>query len=246
MQSETATASIDVAPVNDAPVITIEQMADGYGAGFDIKLEANVSDVDLNDRHVYGIQWSAGAAIRTGTALAPGEVPVEGAPTFIQSADGTAVLVDTEKYFGYGEPTITVCVSDSPGVTSLDSCTDADVTAVATRTLTIEPRVSKVVAIQDNVPKSEVELGMEVPEPIVDGDTFNVVFTVHNVEPEDVGTVLDATGVRFSARLTDGLVVGPAGLLAVTGDATNAGCSVGEQTLDCTADLIPAGGRVTA
>ncbi len=243
MQSEIAEAAIDVAPVNDVPTIEFARMQDGYGAGFEIKLEAAINDVDLSDRHVYGIDWGPGEPFRTGRALPPGSMPVDGEPTFIQSADGTGVIVHEATYFDTGTRTITVCVSDTPGLTALSSCGDPNVTAIASRNVDIEARVSKAIVITDNAPTSEGELGTRNPEPLVDGDPITVVFAVHNLEPNDTGTALAATGVTFSARIEPGLEIGPSGLIAIAGDATGTNCSLGQRTIDCTVESIPVAGQ---
>ena len=240
-----ANATIVVEPVNDSPTITFAPMKEVYGAGFEVKLEVRIDDIDLTDRHTYGIQWATGASLRSGVALQPGETPDPGRPLFIQAADGSGVLVASEAYFATGPQQITVCVSDTPGVTSLRNCRDPNVTAVATRNIDIQPLVSKQIAITDDLPAMIAEAGIEITEAVVDGQPFNAQISLYNIEPDDVVTVLSATNVAFSAELGSGLVVAPAGLIAVTGDGINTVCSTGMHTLECSIDEIPPNGQVT-
>lgn len=243
MSSATLAGTIEVTPVNDPPVVEFAGLNSRYGAGFEIKLEARISDVDLTDRHVYGIDWGPGEPFTSGRALPPGEVAPEGEPTFVQSADGSAVLVDEATYFSTGTKTVTVCASDVPGVTALASCADPNVSALATRTLTIEPMVSKAIVITDNAPTEAGELGTEVVAPVMDGEAFAVLFAVHNLEPNDVGTVLEATDVAFTAKLGPGLEVSPFGIVGIAGDATGVDCSAAGTQVDCTIASIPVGGQ---
>lgn len=92
MQSETVAARIDVAPVNDPPELRFGNMADRFGSGFPIKAEVLLTDVDLSDRHVYGIDWGPGRRYRSGRALPPGQVAANDEPTFIQAADRKSVV----------------------------------------------------------------------------------------------------------------------------------------------------------
>lgn len=233
MDSEVVEATIDVAPVNDPPEISFGELRDSYGAGFPITFEANFVDVDFGDSHVYGIDWGPGEPFATGTVLPPGQVAPEGEPSFIASADGSALLIDTATYFDYGQKTITVCASDVPGVTSLSSCNDPNVSALATRNVTIEAMVSKAVVITDTAPTETAELGFERPLPIVDGQSFDIRFRIHNLQPNDVGQPLDATDVVVTARLGDGLRIAPRGILGIAGDGSGVDCGVTERQLDC-------------
>jgi len=152
--------------------------------------------------------------------------------------------VDEVTYFDSGVKTVTVCVSEAPGISQLTSCADPNVTAVATRTLTIAPMVRKAIVITDSAPTEVDALGIEWPAPITDGDFVNVLFTLHNLEPNDVGVVLDATNIVFSAVIEEGLEIGASGIIAIVGDAVNASCVISAGRVDCTADSIPSGGRL--
>lgn len=242
MESETVAATIEVAPVNDPPIAAFGEMATGYGAGFPVRIEATLNDVDLSDRHVYGIDTGPGNPFLTGMALPPGEVAGDGEPTFIQSADGTGVLVHEQTFFSYGTRQLRVCFSDLPGVSSLASCDDPNVTAAATHIAEIEPRVSKAVVMIDTAPTEEGEGGANYLLPIMDGELFDLLFVVHNLEPNDVGNPLEATGVTFTARLGDGLAMGSAGIIGISGNASGVSCSTAAQQLDCTIEAIPIGG----
>jgi len=243
-RSEPAEARIEVEAVNDLPTLTFADMADRFGAGFPIKVEVTLNDVDLADTHVYGIDWGPGEPFASGRALPPGQVAPEGEPSFVQSADGVAVLVDEATYFSNGSRTITVCASDAEGVAALSGCSDPRVTVVATRTVGIESMVRKAITIRDNAPTETDALGNEWPTPIVDGEPFTAVFTLHNVEPNDVATVLDATNVAYTIRLEPGLRLTSNGLLAVTGDALGASCTTSAREVSCTAESIPSGGQL--
>lgn len=239
MVSETVEALIAVAGVNDLPVIALGEMQERYGAGFDIRLEATVNDVDLTDRHVYGIDWGPGESFRTGRALPPGAQPQPGQPTFIQAADGVGSLTHEATYFDTGLKTITVCMSDVPGLQALSDCDDPNVTARVTRNLQIDTTVRKVIVITDDAPTEPGELGTESVAPVVDGDTFNLLFAIHNLEPNDTGAVLDATAVELTAMLGDGLVVGASGVTGVSGNAEGVSCSAVDREISCTIERIP-------
>ena len=210
-----------------------------YGAGFDIRLEVTVNDVDLTDRHVYGIDWGPGESFRTGRALPPGAQPGPDQPTFIQAADGVGALIHEATYFSNGLKTITVCMSDVPGLQTLSSCDDPNVTARVTRNLQIDTTVRKVLVITDDAPTVPGELGTETVAPVVDGDEFNILFAIHNLEPNDTGEVLDATGIEFTAMLGDGLVVGSSGVTGISGDAQGVNCSAAGREISCTIERIP-------
>ena len=239
--SEVAEARINLAPVNDVPVLTFADMQDGYGAGFPIKAEVTLTDVDRAEMHVYGIDWGPGEPFASGRALPPGQEPPAGAPNFYQASGGSAVLVDEATYFSSGTKTITVCASDKPGVTRLASCADPNVTALATRTVQIEPRVSKVITTADDAPTETDELGNEWTVPIVDGESITFVMRLYNLEPNDVSPVLDATGLTFTADLEPGLEIGPFGLFAITGSAENPACTLTRRRVECTADRLAPG-----
>ncbi len=243
-QSEEASVLITVEPVNDVPVLTFGDMPDRFGAGFPIKAEVTFEDIDLTDRHVYGIDWGPGEPFATGRALPPGQIAGEGEPSFTQNSNGAAVLVDEATYFSNGVRTITVCASDMPGINALASCSDPRVTAVATRVITVEPMVSKVITIRDDFPSETDELGNEWPVRTVDGASFTAVFDLYNLEPNDVATVLDATDVTFVIQLEPGLKISANGLIALTGDGVNANCTISDTEASCTADRIPSGGSI--
>jgi len=234
MDSEVVEATIDIAPVNDVPIITFSQLGERYGTGFKIKFEANLIDVDVNDNLVYGIDWGPGESFASGTVLPPGQIAAEGEPSFIASADGSALLIDSATYFNDGLKTITLCASDAPGITQLTSCSDPNVTVLALRNVIIEPMVSKAVVIVDTAPTEPGELGVEFPTPMVDGESFDILFRVHNLEPNDVRNPLDATGLTFTARLGEGLQIGSAGVIGISGSASAVNCSTSARQLDCT------------
>ena len=239
MNSEVTEATIEVLAVNDLPIIELAETNERYGPGFPIRIEAEFNDVDLTDMHVYGIDWGPGEPFVSGTVLPPGQVAGEDDPTYIQSAPGSAVLTHQATYFDEGVKTVTVCASDVPGLASLSSCNDPNVTASVTRQMILEPMVSKAMTIIDDAPTETGELDVELPAPIVDGDTFNVLFALHNLLPNDVGTVLDATSVELTIKLGDGLEVGPDGIIGIAGGASGVDCNVGVRQVDCTVDLIP-------
>ncbi|MEL6367012.1 MAG: Ig-like domain-containing protein, partial [Pseudomonadota bacterium] len=243
LSSEIVTAEMVVAPVNDAPTISFGEMQDRYGAGFEIKMEAIIRDVDLTDRHVYGIDWGPGEPFRTGRALPPGQIAGPEEPTFIQAADGVAALIHEATYFNNGIKTLTVCVSDAEGVTALSSCDDPRVTARIQRNLVIDTTVLKAIAITDTAPTEQDALGNEYTAPIVDGEQFAAVFDLYNVEPNDTGASLDATDIEFSAMLGEGLEVGEDGILGTSGDAQGVSCATSRRTLDCTVARLPVAGR---
>jgi len=243
MESEITQATIEVAAVNDLPEISLAELNPGYGAGFPIRIEAEFTDVDLTDRHVYGIEWGPGEPFVSGTSLPPGQVADVGEPTYIQSTPGSAILTHEATYFDNGPKTITVCASDVPGLTQLSSCSDPNVSAVVTKQINVETRVSKVITFTDTAPTEEAELGTEATAPIMDGQQFDLLIAVHNLLPNDTGEVLDATGVTLEATLGEGLTAGPGGIIGIAGGATGVNCDFAGRNLSCTVASIPVDGQ---
>jgi len=241
MDSGPVEAAIEVAAVNDLPVLTVSSMAARFGTGFSINLEVNLDDVDFGDRHVYGVDWGPGETFRTGRALPPGQTATPDQVTFIQSTGGSAVLLHEATYFSPGPKTITICVSDQPGVTSLTSCSDPRVTAVTQRSVSIEAMVSKAIAVTDTLPTTTAELGVEITDPVMDGQEFDVLLTLFNMEPNDISNVLDANNTVMSAQLGSGLEFA-AGPVVTDGQASGISCSTAGQQLSCSyAQLLSAG-----
>ncbi len=244
MNSEPVDAVIEVAAVNDLPVLTISPMADRFGTGFPIKLEVVLEDIDIDDRHVYGLDWGPGELFRTGRALLPGQTAAAQEPTFIQAAGGTAILLHGVTYFSPGQKTVRICVSDQPGVTALTSCDDPRVTAVTSKMLSIEPMVSKSVVITDSLPVTVSELGVGFTDPVVDGEAFDVTLALYNLEPDDTFTILDATEVTLTAMLGDGLeFVGAPVMNAL--DASGGACSTVGSQLNCSFAQLRSPGQTT-
>lgn len=243
MESEVTEATIEVAAVNDLPTIELAELNDGYGAGFPIRVEAEFADVDLTDRHVYGIDWGPGERYVTGTSLPPGEVAGPEEPTYIQSAPGSAILTHEVTYFDNGPKFVTVCTSDLPGLTQLSSCSDANVTASVTVPFDVETRVSKAITFNDTAPTEVAELDTEVTAPIMDGEQFDLLIAVHNLLPNDTGATLDATDVTLEATLGEGMTAGPGGIIGIAGGATGVTCDFAGRSLSCTVENIPVDGQ---
>lgn len=244
LDSDPVEAVIQVAAVNDIATLTFAPKASRFGTGFPITFELDLDDVDLNDRHVYGIEWGPGESFRTGRVLPPGQTAGAGEPTFIQATGGSALLIDSATYFDDGPRTITVCASEEPGVNALSSCSDPRVTAVANLALSIEPMVSKNIVITDTLPTTIGELDVEFTDPVMDGVPFDVELELHNLSPNDVGNPLAANNVVLDTMLGEGLefVANP---VIAAGDASGASCSTSGRQLTCSYQQIPSGG-VTA
>jgi hypothetical protein len=105
--------------------------------------------------------------------------------------------------------------------------------------------VSKSIVITDTLPVTTDQIGASYTDPVVDGVPFDLTLTLHNLEPNDISGVLDATDIVFEAMLADGLTIIAGGGVTIAGDAVNPACVTGDRRLDCQFAALPPAGQVS-
>ncbi|WP_376693034.1 Ig-like domain-containing protein [Wenzhouxiangella sp. EGI_FJ10409] len=212
--------TLEVAEVNDAPIIDLPEEALDAGTGYRFELELSFSDPDPDELHTVEVDWD------DGTVESEGEFDADGQPTGpILGHGGTdsGRITADHIFLSSGTKNVEVCITDRM---QLDGNDDK----VPTPGLSLETCETIAVAVTDAV---DLQLTAEPSTDVALPDSFvSYVFDIENLAPQ-AGSGVTATGVAFSIRLSRGFDPG-----SVT---TPPGCTRNGYRLDCTIGSLAPG-----
>lgn len=212
--------TLEVAEVNDAPIIDLPDEALDAGTGYRFELELSFSDPDPDELHTVEIDWD------DGTVESEGEFDAAGQPTGpILGHGGTdsGRITADHIFLSSGTKNVEVCITDRM---QLDGNDDK----VPTPGLSLQTCETIAVAVTDAV---DLQLTAEPSTDVALPDSFvSYVFDIENLAPQ-AGSGVTATGVVFSIRLSGGFDPG-----SIT---TPPGCTRNGYRLDCTIGSLSPG-----
>ena len=219
--SPKATVTITVDPVNDPPVVSIEEPARA-ARGFPTLLNSTFTD-DPSDGYEATLDWGDDTVFTTGGIVTEedrSDVSIDGVAVFpppVPEAEGRTAAVHT--YTSTGVRTVELCLTDSGDA---EDCDVAEISVENLVSLGVGPEILVAGSANEDI----------LPQSIRDSRRFEYRLTIKNEVPEP-GPGLVAERVSFSGKLPKDLIlrgIDPAG-----GSCTHAGAN-----LDCEfGDLDP-------
>jgi sugar lactone lactonase YvrE len=112
--------SVEVRPINDAPVLTAPTEAHALvaGVGFSYEVSIAVRDPDDLDQHSLQVNWGDGTVENGGELLPDGTIT---GPLIDFNASGDGLISGRHTYAGAGPRTLGVCVTDAFGASGCAS-----------------------------------------------------------------------------------------------------------------------------
>lgn len=203
--SDEATLTIRVTPVNDPPVITLEQ-PERVPLGFPMLLESvftddrtqnpsNESDQSSSDGYEGNVDWGDGSTDTTGDFVMQGDTVNTSGVIVIAPADAESegILAAQHTYEQPGLKTVMACVTDSDG---LQGCTETEIDVQPMAVLGAGARF-----YDDSVQDEDESL-----DDIADGAVFTAEFMLVNGQPS-VGDGVAAEGVELNLLFPDDLLI---------------------------------------
>jgi hypothetical protein len=210
--SNLATVTIEVAPVNDPPVVTEIALPARVGRGFPVLLDFTFADDGSGIPYYTAVSWGSGeSTVETGDFVDPdgdgGEPPaLEGLKVIAPVGGvGEGSVLGQYVYTEAGSRNLNACIQDDAGITCRQQAVEIE-----------------------EVVHFDLRLTAPLPEEkttIIDNDDLALTISVRNAQPEGFAG-LWANGVQLQQRDT--------GNLQVTGITSQpGGCSLVAGVLDC-------------
>ena len=224
LESAPVLATIQVSPVNDLPIITVDAPSTA-GSYYPYALSFTVEDADPEDRPRIALRWGDGTEMDSASdGLSVG------------GADGiTRVLLShTMEANAPARLTHTICVSDADSSDIL-TCSSPDVTATATFETVVEDMVDLAVDVDDSLPRYDDPNvpDQQLSEPALDGvDEVTFTVTVRN-NPAENEVERDATGVQLEIEQ-------PEETRYLRSTASAGSCGISALRLSCSLGTMPA------
>lgn len=197
---------IDVQPVNDAPVVTLNEPPDA-GRGYDVGLTAGFTDADPFDRHRVSVDWGDGT------------VELEGDGPMLSEANGQkGQAVMSHAYATSGTFSVEVCITDN--IVLVDDVKQVSITSLQT-------------CAMDSIDvsaKADTAPGNSLADTLAEFVTYTYTISVANNAPES-GAAIGTTGITLDHTIENATIVGfTPGITGIAGtcsdSATEVNCTV--------------------
>lgn len=100
--------TIDIAPVNDAPTVSLDNLVD-VGRGYEAEFAAAFNDPDPQDTHLIFVDWGDGQTEPEGEQLEDGTIT---GPLLDQTPAGNGELRARHTYLSNGDYAVSLCATD--------------------------------------------------------------------------------------------------------------------------------------